>query len=101
MIRILGNCMKFVYREKKDRIAAWFTPQRSIAIAAIALIVALLPLRRESSTGYFVLEAKNRAVIRSTVPGVVTDVYAGEGQWIPAGAAAVRLRDPRLASTAA
>ena len=100
-IRTLGNFMKFVYLDKKDRIAAWFTPQRSIAIAAIAMIVALLPLRRESSTGYFVLEAKNRAVIRSTVPGVVTDVYAGEGQWIPAGAAVVRLRNPRLDSRAA
>jgi multidrug resistance efflux pump len=93
--------MKFVYLDKKDRIAAWFTPQRSIAIAAIAIIVALLPVRRESSTGHFVLEAKNRAVLRSTVPGVVTDVYAGEGQWIPAGAAVVRLRNPMLDSRVA
>lgn len=97
----LGNFMKFVYLDKKDRIAAWFTLQRSIAIAAIAIIVALLPLRRESSTGYFVLEAKDRAVLRSTVPGVVTDVYAGEGQWVPAGAAVIRLRNPMLDSRVA
>ncbi len=97
-IRTLGNFMKFVYLDKKDRIAAWFTPQRSIAIVAIASVVVLFPLRRESSPGYFVLEAKNRAVLRSAVPGVVTGVYAGEGQWIPAGAAVVRLRNPILDS---
>lgn len=97
-IRTLGNFMKFVYLDKKDRIATWFTPQRSIAIAALVLILILLPLRRESSPGYFVLEAKNRAVLRSTVPGVVTAVYAGEGQWVPAGAAVVRLRNPKLDS---
>jgi putative peptide zinc metalloprotease protein len=100
-IRTLGNFMKFVYLDKKDRIASWFTPQRSIAIAAIALVVALLPLRRESSTGYFVLEAVNQAVIRSAVPGVVTGVYAAEGQWIPAGATVVRLRNALLDSRVA
>lgn len=100
-IRTLGNFMKFVYLDKKDRIASWFTPQRSIAIAAIALVVALLPLRRESSTGYFVLEAVNQAVIRSTVPGVVTGVYAAEGQWIPAGTTVVRLRNALLDSRVA
>ena len=97
-IRTLWNFMKFVYLDKKDRIAAWFTPQRSIAVAVIAVIVALVPLRRESSTGYFVLEAANRAVIRSTVPGVVTDVYATEGQWIAAGDPVVRLRNRILDS---
>jgi putative peptide zinc metalloprotease protein len=100
-IRTLGNFMKFVYLDKKDRIASWFTPQRSIAIAAIVLVVALLPLRRESSTGYFILEAMNRAVLRSTVSGVVTDVYTGEGQWISAGVAVVRLRNPVLDSRVA
>ncbi len=97
-IRTLWNFMKFVYLDKKDRIAAWFTAQRSFAMAAIALIVILLPLRRESSTGYFVLEAAHRAVIRSSVPGLVTDVYAGEGQWIPAGAPVARLRNLTLDS---
>lgn len=97
-LRTLWNFMKFVYLDKKDRIAAWFTPRRSFAITAIAVIVALLPLRRETSTGYFVLEATNRAVIRSAVPGVITDVYASEGQWIPAGSPLVRLRNRTLDS---
>lgn len=97
-IRTLWNFMKFVYLDKKDRIAAWFTRRRSFAIAAIVLVLILLPLRHESATGYFVLEAAHRAVIRSSVPGMVTDVYASEGQWIPAGAPVARLRNLTLDS---
>ncbi len=97
-IRTLWNFMKFVYLDKKDRIAAWFVPRRSVAIAAAAVIVALLPLRRESSIGYFVLEASQRAVIRSSVPGIVTDVYANEGETISAGAPLLQLRNRALDS---
>jgi hypothetical protein len=97
--------MKFVYLDKKDRFFAWFTSRRSIVLAAIAVILALLPLRKESSIGYFTLEPVHRAVIRTTVPGTVTDVYASEGKWIAAGAPLVRLRnlalDSRVARTQA
>jgi putative peptide zinc metalloprotease protein len=104
-IRTLWNFMKFVYLDKKDRFFAWFTSRRSIVLAAIAVILALLPLRKESSIGYFTLEPVHRAVIRTTVPGTVTDVYASEGKWIAAGAPLVRLRnlalDSRVARTQA
>jgi putative peptide zinc metalloprotease protein len=97
-IRTLWNFMKFVYLDKKDRFFAWWTPRRSFALAAITLIVVLVPLRRESSIGYFTLEAVQRAVLRNTVPGVVTNVYASEGQWIPAGATVAQLRNLHLDS---
>jgi putative peptide zinc metalloprotease protein len=104
-IRTLWNFMKFVYLDKKDRVFAWFSPQRSVALAAIAIILVLLPLRRESSTGYFTLEPVRRAVVRTTVPGTVTGMYASEGQWINAEAPLVRLRnlalDSRVARTRA
>jgi len=104
-IRTLWNFMKFVYLDKKDRFFAWFTVRRSVPLAAITIVLALLPLRKESSTGYFTLEPVHLAVIRTTVPGTVTDVYAGEGQWITAGAPLVRLRnlalDSRVARTQA
>ena len=32
-IRTLGNFMKFVYLDKKDRVRAWFTPGRTLAAA--------------------------------------------------------------------
>jgi putative peptide zinc metalloprotease protein len=104
-IRTLWNFMKFVYLDKKDRLIAWFTARRSVALAAIAIVLALLPLRKESSTGYFALEPVRSAVIRTAVPGTVTGVYASEGQWITAGAPLVRLRnlalDSRVARTQA
>ncbi|MGO9404502.1 MAG: HlyD family efflux transporter periplasmic adaptor subunit [Terriglobales bacterium] len=104
-LRTLWNFMKFVYLDKKDRIFAWFTARRSIGLAALAIVLGFLPMREESSVGYFTLEPVQPAVIRTIVPGVVTDVYANEGQWIAAGAPLVRLRnltlDSRLARTQA
>ena len=100
-IRTLWNFMKFVYLDKKDRFFAWFTARRSIVVAAIFIVLAFLPLRKESSTGYFTLEPVHHAMISTIVPGTVTDVYASEGQWIAAGAPLVRLRNLELDSRVA
>lgn len=97
-IRTLVNFMKFVYLDKKDRVRSWFTPRRSIAVAAAIVVFALLPLWHETGDGRFVLEAANRAVVRNLVPGTVTKVYADEGQPITAGAPLVRLRNVVLES---
>jgi putative peptide zinc metalloprotease protein len=97
-IRTLVNFMKFVYLDKKDRVRSWFIPRRSIAVAAIIVIFALLPLWHETGDGRFVLEAANRAVVRNLVPGTVTRVYADEGQPITAGAPLVRLSNVALQS---
>jgi putative peptide zinc metalloprotease protein len=97
-IRTLVNFMKFVYLDKKDRVRDWFTPQRSLALAAIIVVFALLPLWHETGDGRFVLEAGNRAVVRNLVPGTVTQVYADEGQPVTAGALLVRLRNVALES---
>lgn len=97
-IRTLVNFMKFVYLDKKDRVRAWFTPSRSIALAGIVVVFALAPLWHETGEGRFVLEAANRAVVRNLVPGTVTGVYADEGQPITAGVPLVRLRNVALES---
>ncbi|HKS72451.1 MAG TPA: efflux RND transporter periplasmic adaptor subunit [Terriglobales bacterium] len=97
-IRTLLNFMKFVYLDKKDRIRAWFRPTRTLALGAVTVVVMLLPLWRESAFGHFVLEPAQRAVLRNRVPGVVTDVYADEGQTIVAGAPVVQLRNLPLQS---
>ena len=97
-IRTLVNFMKFVYLDKKDRVRAWFTPRRSVALAGIAVVFALLPLWHETGDGRFVLEAANRAVVRNLVPGTLTKVYADEGQPIRAGALLFQLHNVALES---
>ena len=92
-IRRLVNFMKFVYLDKKDRIRAWFTLRHSLAVTAGLFVVLILPLRHESTTGRFVLEPIQRSVIRTVVPGTVTDVYASEGQSVTSGAPLIRLRN--------
>ena len=97
-IRVLLNFMKFLYLDKKDRVAAWFNPTRSMAIAAAALVLLLLPLWHESASGRFILEPARRAVLRNAVPGTVVEVLAEEGQSVSAGAPVMRLRNLPLQS---
>ena len=97
-LRTLWSFMKFVYLDKRDRIRAWFTPARKLAISAAAVVFALLPLWHESTTGRFVLEPVNRTVVRALVPGIVTRVYADEGQQVAAGAPLLQLRNMPLDS---
>ena len=97
-LRTLWSFMKFVYLDKRDRIRAWFTPARKLALSAVAIVFALLPLWHESATGRFVLEPANSTVVRALVPGMVTRVYADEGQLVAAGAPLVQLRNIALDS---
>lgn len=97
-LRTLFNFMKFVYLDKKDRIHAWFTASRSFVIAILALVILLAPVLHESTRGRFVLEAKNRAIVRAVVPGTVTAVDAEEGQQVTAGSLLVQLRNLSLQS---
>ena len=97
-IRLLGNFMKFVYLDKKDRIRAWFTPAHSLALAAGTLLLFALPIFRDSVSGRFVLEPLHTQVSRARVPGTVTDVFVKEGQRVTAGAPLATLRNLVLQS---
>lgn len=97
-IRTLVNFMKFVYLDKKDRVARWFTGRRRLAGAVGVAILLLVPIWHESAQGRFVLEPENRAVIRAMVPGIVSQVSADEGQQVAAGAPLFRLRNLPLES---
>src|SRR5579864_1082299 len=97
-IRTLVNFMKLVYLDKKDRVRAWFTPGRSLAVAAGVVLFSLLPLWHETGDGRFLLEPANRALVRNLVPGLVTQVYADEGQFVAAGSPLIQLRNLSLES---
>jgi putative peptide zinc metalloprotease protein len=97
-IRLLGNFMKFVYLDKKDRIRAWFTPVHSLAVAAGTLLLLALPMFRDSVSGRFVLEPLHTEVSRARVPGTVTDVFVEEGQRVAAGTSLATLRNLVLQS---
>lgn len=100
-IRTFLNFMKFLYLDKKDRVARWFKPSRKFAISFAVIVFACLPIWHETAVGRFVLEPANIAVVRAMVPGVVSQVYAEEGQLLPAGAPLVQLRNAPLSSRAA
>jgi putative peptide zinc metalloprotease protein len=100
-IRSLVNFMKFVYLDKKDRIRGWFRARQLRWAIAVAAVIMLPPVWRDSMSGRFVLEAANRAVIRAQVPGTVTAVYVDEGQVVSSGALVAQLRNRPLASKVA
>ncbi|HEX4488594.1 MAG TPA: biotin/lipoyl-binding protein, partial [Terriglobales bacterium] len=97
-IRTLVNFMKFVYLDKKDRVRVWFTWPRTLAIAAVSLLVLLLPLWHESTEGRFMLETTSQAAIRTLVPGTVTALYTDEGQPVTAGQPLVRMKNLEIES---
>jgi multidrug efflux pump subunit AcrA (membrane-fusion protein) len=93
--------MKFVYLDKKDRIAAWLNPTRKLILSAAAIVFVFLPIWHETALGRFVLEPATVSVIRALVPGTVARVYADEGQQVQAGAPIVQLSNVRLDAKAA
>jgi multidrug efflux pump subunit AcrA (membrane-fusion protein) len=97
-IRLLVNFMKFLYLDKKDRLAAWFTPRYSTAVALAVVVILALPLWHDSAAGRFVLEPVHRAVVRALVPGTVVQLDVHEGQQVAAGDPLAVLRNIPLVS---
>jgi putative peptide zinc metalloprotease protein len=97
-LRTLWNFMKFVYLDKKDRVATWFSPTRKLVLSAAGIVFGILPIWHETAVGRFVLEPVNVAVVRALVAGTVARIYADEGQTVRAGDPIVQLRNVRLHS---
>src|SRR5258708_6517733 len=92
-IRNLVNFMKLLYLDKKDRIYAWLKTRQALWATFAGLVFLLLPLRHETAGGRFVLQPVERAVVRALVPGMVTEVHAGEGQHVLPRSPLVQLRN--------
>lgn len=97
-IKLLVKFMKMLYLDKKERLRAWFTPQRLIIGGSVALLVLLAPIWPDFVQGSFVLTPAKTAVLRATVPGIVTAVSVREGAQISAGTTLVQLRNLSIES---
>jgi putative peptide zinc metalloprotease protein len=97
-IRSLVNFMKLLYLDKKDRLYTWLNSGRILWATIAALVFLLLPLRRETAGGRFVLQPVEHVVMRALVPGMVTEVNADEGQQVLRGSPLLRLRNLPLQS---
>jgi putative peptide zinc metalloprotease protein len=98
-IEKLGKFIRELYLDKRDLMRARWKPLA--AGAAAVLILLLIPFRHEYAEERFILEPQQRAVVRTSVPGRVTEVFAEEGQQLKAGAALVRMGNLTLDSRAA
>jgi putative peptide zinc metalloprotease protein len=97
-IRALGNFMKYVYLDKKDRVRAWLRRPAAAVVGVVLLLVLFLPLWHETAAGRFALEPGRTALVRSIVPGTIIDVYVSEGAFVAAGEPLLRERSLPLQS---
>jgi multidrug resistance efflux pump len=93
--------MQTVYLDKRDRIRSWFTAPRTAAVVALTLAILFLPLWHQTVSARFLLEPVHQAVVRTTVPGEVTDVLVSEGQLVQAGQPLLRMTNTDLESLSA
>lgn len=100
-IRTLVRFMKTVYLDKKDRVRAWLTPPRQLALAGVGLALLFAPVFRDNVEGRSALEPDQRAIVRALAPGAVVQVFADEGDKVQAGAPLAILRNLALESNAA
>jgi len=100
-IKLLVRFMKMVYLDKKERVRAWLTVPRIVALSTAALVIIFLPLWPDSVEGRFVLEPVHKAGIHAEVAGRVTRVLAREGQSVSAGQPLVELSNLQMESAAA
>jgi putative peptide zinc metalloprotease protein len=100
-IKLFARFVKMVYLDKKERVRAWLTVPRVVALSAATLLVVLPPLWPEFIEGRFVLEPVHKAWIHAEVAGRVERVLVREGQAVVAGQPLVELSNLRMESAVA
>ena len=95
-LRSSARFMKDFYLDKRQNVRAWLTGPRRVMLGAAVVLALFAPTWRETVTGRFVVEPEQRAVIRASVPGQITEVLTEEGSPIVAGAPVLRMRNAKL-----
>lgn len=100
-LKTLGRFIRTVMLDKRDRVRSWFTPWRTVTALGVLLLALFLPLWHQTVTARFLLEPVRFAVVRSTVPGRVTNVLVREGQSVRAGETLLRMESAPVDSARA
>jgi len=100
-IRTLMRFVQTVWLDKRDQLRAWLNRSRLAVSIPVVAVVLLAPVWRDTVEARLALEPASRSTIRTEVPGIVTAVYADEGQKVSSGETLVALRNLDLESRAA
>ncbi len=90
----------FILDKKQSVWTFWNKPHKTIGVSIAVGLVLFAPVWRKTVGGRFVLEPEQRAVVRATVPGQISQVLADEGCLVAAGAPLFSLRNLRLETQA-
>jgi putative peptide zinc metalloprotease protein len=99
----IGNAIRRLIaelREIKEKLMALRMSRRGWTGTAILAAVLLVPFTPNEVPTDFLLEPGARADVRSSVPGVVSQVLVREGDRVEAGAVLAQLHNPSLESNA-
>jgi putative peptide zinc metalloprotease protein len=100
-VKLLVNFMKMLYLDKKERVRAWFTPARTVAVGAAAALILFVPIWPDFDHAQFILSPSMSATLHATLPATVESVFVREGQTVEAGTELARLRNMDIESQAA
>lgn len=100
-IRTLMRFAQTVWLDKREKVGQWLTRPHLAGLIAVLAVLLLAPVWRDTVDARLALEPASSSIIRTEVPGVISAVYADEGQRVTSGQTLVALRNVELESRAA
>jgi len=100
-IRGLFRLLKTVYLDKKVRMLTWSRRPAAFALAVLVIAFLFAPVWKRTVAARFILEPAQRDVVRTTVPGFVSQIRVSEGQQVSTGEVIAELQNLDLTSQAA
>jgi putative peptide zinc metalloprotease protein len=100
-LRSSVRLMKDFFLDKQQSLRTrWNKPDKVVAASLAVALLLFAPVWRQTVSGRFFLEPEQRAIIRGTVPGQITEVMVDEGTAVTAGTPLFLLRNVQLETEA-